>query len=226
MTNVFPFLNEKAARTSVNAADRPWDHVLCETENFVVVPTVGALIEGWLLIVTKQSYLCMGAIEEELHPELSALKDHVFTVLRQTYGDVAAFEHGPSQTGQQVGCGVDHAHLHVLPVAFPLTERVPIVTDVALDWQEVEGIHSAREMFGARTPYLYVEQPAGVGRITNASDAPSQLFRRVIADAIGSPKAFDWRNNPMEANVISTVNTLRWRFSRKEQLTEVGLVSS
>ena len=226
MTDAFPFLHETADRKQANPAHCPWDEVLYETEHFVVVPTVGALVEGWLLIVTKKPYLCMGAIEQTLYLELASLKEYVFSVLGQAYGEVAAFEHGPSQTGQRVGCGVDHAHLHVLPVDFSLIERVPQVTDALLSWREVENIHAARELFSEGKPYLYVEQPADVGRISNASVAPSQLFRRVIAEAIGSPDAFDWRSNPMEANVISTVKTLRRQFSGETHLRKVELVPS
>lgn len=226
MTKAFPFLDQTVTDASIPVDDRPWDQVLYETSHFVVVPTVGALVEGWLLIVTKQPYLCMGAVEEELLHELSRVKRHVFSVLRHCYGDVAAFEHGPSKPGQGVGCGVDHAHLHVLPVSFPLIERVPSITDTALDWQVVESVHGVGEFFGAGIPYLYVEQPLGKARIAAAWDAPSQLFRRAIADSIGCPGAFNWRSNPMESNVVSTVATLRDLFSSKVRMNDIELVTS
>lgn len=226
MTIAFPFLDKPTANASIHVDNRPWDEVLYETDHFAVVPTVGALVEGWLLIVTKQPYLCMGAVGEELLYELSSLKDHVSSVLRQCYGEVAVFEHGPSKPRQGVGCGVDHAHLHVLPVAYSLIERVPAITDTVLDWQIVENVRTVRKFSDADIPYLYVEQSIGKARIAAAWDPPSQLFRRVVADAIGLPKEFDWRNNPMESNVVSTVETLRGRFSSKEQLNDIRLVTS
>ena len=226
MTKPFPFLGKTGANALFRGDGRPWDEVLYETDHFAVVPTVGALVEGWLLIVTKQPHLCMGAVAEELLCELSSLKDHVSSVLRQCYGEVAVFEHGPSKPRQGVGCGVDHAHLHVLPVTSSLTERVPAITDTVLEWRIVESVHATRKFSDAGIPYLYVEQPIGKARIAAAWDAPSQLFRRVVADAIGLPEEFDWRNNPMESNVISTVEMLRGRFSDKTRLNDIGLVVS
>ena len=226
MKKTFPFLDRKFANASNHVDNHPWDEVLYETDHFVVVPTVGALIEGWLLIVTKQPYLCMGAVSEELLRELFILKDHVSSVLRQCYGEVSIFEHGPSKARQKVGCGVDHAHLHVLPVEYSLTEHVLAVTDTELDWQLVKSIHAVSKFSDAGIPYLYVEQTIGKACIASAWNVPSQLFRRVVADAIGLPKEFDWRNNPMESNVVSTVETLRGRFSNKAGSNDIGLVTS
>ncbi len=55
MPEAFPFL-----KGPLRAVD-PWDQVLLETANFVVVPTIGAIVEGWLLVVSKEGLVCMGA---------------------------------------------------------------------------------------------------------------------------------------------------------------------
>ena len=139
MSQTFPFLEGSEPATTDYLRERPWDQVLHETDHFVVVPTVGALVEGWLLIITKQPYLCMGGMPTGEFHELSSLKELVCSVLSECYGDITVFEHGPSQPGQGVGCGVDHAHLHVLPAICQLTQGVPAVTKAVLEWDPVEG---------------------------------------------------------------------------------------
>ena len=37
------------------------DHVLFESANFVVVPTVGSIIPGWLLVVPRSHFLSVGS---------------------------------------------------------------------------------------------------------------------------------------------------------------------
>ena len=47
---------------AVSAEKAPWSAPLVETENFVVVPSLGALVEGWLLIVPKAHHISYGAL--------------------------------------------------------------------------------------------------------------------------------------------------------------------
>jgi diadenosine tetraphosphate (Ap4A) HIT family hydrolase len=209
MRQVFPFLETTPGDTVDQI--RPWDQVLFETDRFVVVPTVGALVEGWLLVVTRESHVCMGAIDNRLRRELRLVIALFTAALRDCYGNVAIFEHGPSCLGQLVGCGVDHAHLHLLPAPGNLVADVATVSSVDLEWRFADGLIAASEYFNTDRAYLYVEQPIGRAMIADAGQAPSQLFRRVVANQIGVPEKFDWRANPMESNVIRTHDTLtRW----------------
>jgi hypothetical protein len=48
------------AKLKAQAARAPWNEFLIETENFAVVPSLGALVEGWLLMVPKEHYISMG----------------------------------------------------------------------------------------------------------------------------------------------------------------------
>src|SRR5438045_3937670 len=74
----------------------PWDQVLLETHNFVAAPTLGAIVEGWLLLVPKRHCLSVGTLPEAYRTELMRLKDELWSVLEEAYGPVAAFEHGSS----------------------------------------------------------------------------------------------------------------------------------
>src|SRR5262245_13149985 len=73
-----------------------WNRPLLRTENFVVLPSLGALVEGWLLIVPTRHYLCLGALPASVTQEFRNLQDCVYSILVHRYGYACAFEHGPS----------------------------------------------------------------------------------------------------------------------------------
>src|SRR5579862_8951840 len=90
-----------------------WDIPLFESPNFVAVPSLGALVEGWLLLIPKCHVLSLGSLPDSTHEELNEFKEFLYAALIQCYGSASAFEHGPIIEKSAVGCGVDHAHLHI-----------------------------------------------------------------------------------------------------------------
>src|ERR1039458_10394749 len=93
-----------------------WDTSLFESRNFVAIPTVGALVEGWLLVVPRTPILSFARLSTPLFSELEIFLDEIIPAIQSVYGPVSVFEHGPSCAASVVGCGVDYAHLHLVPV--------------------------------------------------------------------------------------------------------------
>ena len=92
----------------VRVGREPWNEPLIETRNFVVIPSLGALVEGWVLVVPKEHRISMGALPAELRAEVENIERRVRRILRQRYGKpIVAFEHGPSGENHGTGCGVD-----------------------------------------------------------------------------------------------------------------------
>jgi diadenosine tetraphosphate (Ap4A) HIT family hydrolase len=186
----------------------PWNKPVFESPNFVVLPSLGALVEGWLLLVPKEHFICMGAVPEPLTSEMEEVKDIIISALQQTYGQVCAFEHGPSATNLSIGCGVDHAHLHIVPLSFDLVSAASSFLPQNLIWSEA-GFKECRKTFGRGEDYLYLEQPVGVGRIAVHREFGGQLFRRAISAHIGVPNQFNWREYSQLSNVSATIKKLR-----------------
>ncbi len=101
-----------------------WNESLIESPNFVVLPSLGELVEGWVLVVPKAHFLSLAVLPDSLIPEMRDLQQIVCERLQRIYGPVAVFEHGPAGEQHTVGCGVDHAHLHLVPVDFELSFAV------------------------------------------------------------------------------------------------------
>jgi len=185
-----------------------WNEPLFESLNFVVLPSLGALVEGWLLLVPKQHFICIGALPDPMVTEMQEMKHIICLNLQKSYGQVCAFEHGPSKANCSVGCGVDHAHLHFVPVAFDLSSAATPYLPEKISWSDA-GPEECRAAFNRGEDYLYLEQPIGAGRIATGQNFGSQVFRRAIAAQVGAVNQFNWREYPQLQNVSATIEEMQ-----------------
>lgn len=184
-----------------------WNKPLFESPNFVVIPSLGSLVDGWVLIVPKRHFICVGALPADFLHELEQIKTAVAERLSQQYGEVCAFEHGPHSVNRQVGCGVDHAHLHLVPLQFDLKTAAESFMPPGVRWK-AGGLQSCRAVFDKGLDYLYIEQPLGYGRIAAHTSLGSQILRKAIATHMGVPEQFSWRDYPQVEVISRTVRTL------------------
>lgn len=188
---------------------QPWDTVLDETPNFVVVPTVGAMVEGWVLIISKRHVPAMGALKLEELRELGELVRRTRQLIGSAYGSAATFEHGAICEGTAFGCGIDHAHFHVVPVNSHLIPLVEEALEESPNWRTIEKVEDLSIVHSMGIPYLYVwENGSNQGHVAGLSNIPSQFMRRVIANDLSIPSLYDYRVHKFTDNVISTVERL------------------
>jgi diadenosine tetraphosphate (Ap4A) HIT family hydrolase len=198
----------------VRSARNAWDQVLFESPNFVVVPTVGSIVPGWLLILPRKHFLCVGAMGDAMIQEMLDLRRRAAASLRVEFGPVTFFEHGPAEPGTSVGCGVDHAHLHLVATRINLVEGAQQVLQEPLTWASVGGLEATATSFARKTSYLYVELANGKAWIGTGNRIGSQAFRKVIAAASGRTEAFDWKCHAFETNIQETIRAVeRWKAS-------------
>lgn len=179
---------------------------VAESQSFVAVPSLGALVEGWVLIVPKNPHISVGAIPRELHQELGSFLEDVRRLVESIYGRVVIFEHGPSTTKSLIGCGVDYAHIHVVPIGFDVLGEAQLINP-SLEWRESQSLECCSIFHAREQPYLYFFQSEFHNKpfIADATLAPSQLFRRAIAKGLGRPDKYDWKTNPEFENVAKTI---------------------
>lgn len=182
-----------------------WDNPVFESRNFVALPSLGSLVEGWLLLVPKKHFISMGALPEELVTEMEDMKAKITAHVGNEYGEACVFEHGPAFASRKVGCSVDHAHLHIVPFAINLAEAARPFMPHDSEWSKASW-SECREAHRTERDYLYFEQPLGYGNISTHADFGSQVFRRAIASQIGRPDEFNWREHPELDNVARTIN--------------------
>ena len=192
------FCNEVAGRDNLFydlgvAADRA-GYVLLETENFLVVPCLGALTDWYVLVVPRRHVLSAGWLDPAERAELRVLLGDVTGRLAGVSGqDVVLFEHGSFSFRDKGGACHDHAHIHVVATADPVSDFVALVsTHVDLhpcdNWIEA----AARLVNENQRSYLALQSEAGA-MIATAGKAPSAFFRKALAQWLAvDPGEHDW----------------------------------
>lgn len=195
---------ELAANSSpAESHDVPW----LESEEHFALASVGALVEGWSLIVPRTHTMNMGAEYKK-----ATTQDFIRTAiarLQARYGPVVLFEHGCARSNSPTGCGVDHAHLHLVPIELDI-EGAAREFDASLKWRAVymtglEEESNGREYLFASTHF---QGASTTGVISTLESGISQFFRRVIARSLGCDDQYNYRMFPEYERASSARSTL------------------
>lgn len=163
----------------------------------LAVPSVGALVEGWLLLIPHRHVLSLVELDWAERAEFGHLVDAAIALVQAQYGPIVLFEHGPSMPERTAGCGIDHAHMHVVPTSADLRSETQAldISPTTLRWRAAKAVWDAEQEHGAGLDYLYLKAADGSEWVASASCIPSQLFRRAIAGSIGQ-ETWDWKADP------------------------------
>jgi ATP adenylyltransferase len=198
------FCSRMAGEHSANTAE-PWQTVIFESPNFVVWPSMGGFVEGWLLAVPKEHALNVSQMSVGGRAELGRLLDHVTADLRRVYGPIVAFEHGPVHAAQPVGCGIDHAHVHLVPYQASFHREVEATLGRQLTWEPLASLADVPS--GRALPYVSVQDSDGRSFVCFDAAIPSQLGRRTLG-RLEQTQTWDWRSDPHVQTVSRTVRRL------------------
>jgi len=183
----------------------PASRTLYRSADFVVVPTIGPIVVGHVLICPVQHRRSIAVALAEGDTGFASALRNVQVSLQQLAPRLPAFlfEHGMSADGsERCGACMDHAHLHIVP-AQECMKRVRSELD---GWKQVtwDTLPSAVGLGG----YLLMAELGG-GLLVRPGPAfvPSQYFRRIVA-AAHDVAEWNWRVDPAWGNLRETVD--RW----------------
>jgi hypothetical protein len=173
------------------------------------------MVEGWVLVISKQHVVCMGAIRKRLEGELRYVVGCTRKVVTEAYGAPTLFEHGPSVEGTSIGCGVDHAHFHLVPLSFSLLAEARLSPELGgWKWNICEGEFGAlRQLYRQGKSYLYIGEPGCGSVYCTPQRIPCQSLRRVIAGKVGLADKYDYKRYPFKRRVESTLEVMRDGFA-------------
>ena len=186
----------------------PSDTVIFADAEFVVCPTLGSFLPYWYLLIPRDAHLNFADWSTE-HPN-RCVSSEIKRIFLNKLGDDSKyiwFEHGPATTGSITGCGVDHAHLHILMnSAVSIDDILMGAAEFGVDnWQEVDvdQIYTRRNECDE---YLAFGNGAR-GFLKNLkSAAGTQFFRRVLAHLSGYGEVWDYKSHPYQENAQLSVN--------------------
>ena len=213
MNAIQPALGVPSCRFCSIAAGRGsrWsDSVLVETQSYVVIASIGALVPGWVMLVPRIHALNLSDAFSD--PEFTELRLRVAALLAHAYPSttIRLFEHGAQTTACQVGCGVDHAHLHLVALQQSLVPCLSHQAD-SVDWRSLP-LSGVAKAIGEQEYLLYSDDATSVDPRCWLSLPPSpvsQFFRRMIAAVHNTPESYDYRVQPFFENVAATQASLK-----------------
>lgn len=173
---------------------------------FRVMPTLGQIVEGHLLITPVEHYRAIAELPGKGLEELESLFRLTRSALTQKYGNCVFFEHG-MRGESSGGCGIDHAHVHAVPVAG--TDVLNLLTN-EFNGAKIDALTDIKT--GVRGSYLFFEDASSVRYVFSVDSLPSQYMRRLVAESIGKAD-WDWRTIGREPQLHSTMHRLLPIFS-------------
>ncbi|HEV2491893.1 MAG TPA: HIT domain-containing protein [Terriglobia bacterium] len=189
-------------------ADDPSDRILFATENFAVLPSLGQIVEGYLLIVPREHFRTLADVGINLMRELVNVKSSVQSALSASYGPSAFFEHG-ARSERSGGCGIYHAHLHAVPLRQEMAFIARLNETFAL--KPISGVERIGDALGSNGSYLYYQDFDAREYATRVDHLPSQYMRKLLADMLGQNN-WDWRECGREDALLSTLDKLAASF--------------
>lgn len=170
------------------------NRIIQASEHFVVFPTISPLIPGHLLIIPRYHVSSLLQIRPDHVAEFLDLLATVLARTEQIYSPPIFFEHG---IGKDCigGCGINHAHLHILPVPTSTIEEVKdayLIPDVftSLHTYSLNGIFRTHAM--DRHSYALIGRTVDIVYFQVLESLPSQYLRKHFSLLLN--KSFwDWR---------------------------------
>lgn len=187
-----------------------YDRPLLSRTDWLVAPTLGAIVPNWLLLIPRHPALNFQAWSKlrGQAPELllQAVREH----LGLDNDEIIWFEHGPCTAGTPIGCGTDYAHIHILiRPHFSFAAFADKAKSLSgLKWIRSTSEDAYQEILNGHS-YLI----AGSGDQTVISHdveaTGSQFFRRVVSMLANAEETWDYRQSPHTANITKTIRSFR-----------------
>jgi diadenosine tetraphosphate (Ap4A) HIT family hydrolase len=184
------------AITSPTAKSKYYNTILFESPSFVVLPAVGPLRRGHVMVVSRIHRASLADLERDDIAEYDRLASSIRGL--PEYADAVEVEHGSTHDGPSGPC-VRHAHIHWLPESpfvSPLLQQA-----VSQKPQPINRLAHIRQF---PRPYLFLRTP-NQSAVFMVDPLPSQFVRRVICEYLGEDD-WDWAVSPREQTIRETID--------------------
>ena len=177
-----------------------YNKIIEETNNFIIIPCLGSLVPGYILILSKRHTYCMTKFNKEIMEEYNSILEKYREKFKRVYGKYPiVFEHGtPDPCGLCANC-VIHAHTHIVNHNYKNEQEIIN----KLNLVKINGLNDIESR-----NYIYYKNPQGIDYITYDFEPISQIMRIFIANDLDMKEKYDWRKFPFEENIYKTIEDL------------------
>lgn len=178
-----------------------FDQAIAAHSEGVIIPTVGMMVPGYFLAVTRSH---IHSVAELPSLDLACFYGWVLERCKEwrlLFGEYLIAEHG-SCPGTRSGSCIDHAHLHLVPLANEVGSA--ILNRSGVIWRELSGAEELSELRGRGYVSINLQ-----GRLFAADDVslPSQWLRQLVARELGLA-VWDWALEYGRPQLSTTMSTL------------------
>lgn len=186
--------------------------ILNETKYFYITPSLGALTDGYILIITKRHVNSMSELmidEMEEYKILIRKYREIFKKVYQKYPIV--FEHGTPNLKDSINANsVNHAHTHIVNHNYKNE-------NILIEKLKLKRIDKLGNMLSNKN-YIFYISPNNETYITNEFEPISQFMRIEIAKDLNMLDKYDWRKNDFNKNIILTIKNINGYFDNKNAI--------
>lgn len=175
---------------------KKYDKILYETNNFVIVVSLGAFIEGYLLILPKKHILSFSELNINELNELEKLKNLIKKINKKYYNKrTIIFENGSSGSKDNNGLFKDsivHAHLHLVP--FETKNKKELFNNIYnnINYNILKNYYEIRKYMN--NYYIYCEYDEIMYLSTERELLERQWIRKILANNLNIKK-YNWRKD-------------------------------
>ena len=176
--------------------------IIYETDTFRVIPSVGSLIDGYVLIITKNHVNSLSELTDEQKKEYENIVYKISNQFEKIYGKTPIlFEHGtPNLKNLMSANSIIHAHSHLVNFEFKNEEEI-------IQKYNFKSVKSFNEV--ERENYIYFQNSNGQKYVSYNFDSVSQLMRILIAKEIDKENQYNWREFDFNENIVSMLDKLK-----------------
>jgi diadenosine tetraphosphate (Ap4A) HIT family hydrolase len=182
------------------------NRVISESENFVAVPSISPLSPGHVLVVSKQHITSLSQLEQGAVGDLCAFADGLIEAVTANFRRPILFEHGVGR-GKVGGCGVNHAHLHIVPLQEGIGERVQSTLFNHFCFRETTTLEDFLQKGDGINSYLIFGLDKHKMFYCFDESVPSQFVRRILATETEN-RSWDWKMTTGWADFARTYKCL------------------
>ena len=174
-----------------------YNTIIEETKYFYVIPALGALVEGYVIIVSKEHVNSMIELDNYILKEYDSLLKKYRSQFKEFYRKYPiVFEHGNPDISDFCSSCVDHAHAHIVNHNFKNEDDVL----KKLNLQRIDNINNIIDR-----NYIFYQNHLGENYITYNFKPVKQMMRREIAKDLGIEEMYNWRQYPFNENMRKTI---------------------
>ncbi len=177
--------------------------IIEETDNFIIVPSKGSLVVGYLLILPKIHITSINELTDLQKKELISLikkyRNHFYTKFNN-YPII--FEHGTSRQDSNSSSSITHAHLHIVNHNFINESKI-------INQLKFEQVNENLFFKDMNKSYISYISPDFNFYITYDFKGVSQQMRIYIAEDLNIQDKYNWKISNFENNIIETIKLFK-----------------